>query len=139
MATRFLQNKFNEFADKDNFIDGFLEPLFNDLNTNRQNNNDLASPKVGSDIKIPFLNGGLFQLDEEDCSNIRLPQHLLGEVLDFFERYNFTIDENDPNDAQIGVDPEMLGRVFENLLEDNRTRAHSTHPRRLYSICARKV
>ena len=117
--TRFLQNKFNEFADRDNFIDGFLEPLFNDLNTNRQNNNDLASPEVGSDIKIPFLNGGLFQLDEEDCSNIRLPQHLLGDVLDFFERYNFTIDENDPNDAQIGVDPEMLGRVFENLLEDN--------------------
>lgn len=129
--TRFLQNKFNEFADKDNFIDGFLEPLFNDLNTNRQNNNDLASPKVGSDIKIPFLNGGLFQLDEEDCSNICLPQHLLGDVLDFFERYNFTIDENDPNDAQIGVDPEMLGRVFENLLEDNKDKGAFYTPKEI--------
>ena len=129
--TRFLQNKFNEFADKDNFIDGFLEPLFNDLNTNRQDNNDLASPKVGSDIKIPFLNGGLFQLDEEDCSNIRLPQHLLGDVLDFFERYNFTIDENDPNDAQIGVDPEMLGRVFENLLEDNKDKGAFYTPKEI--------
>ncbi len=129
--TRFLQNKFNEFADKDNFIDGFLEPLFNDLNTNRQNSNDLASPKVGSDIKIPFLNGGLFQLDEEDCSNIRLPQHLLGDVLDFFERYNFTIDENDPNDAQIGVDPEMLGRVFENLLEDNKDKGAFYTPKEI--------
>lgn len=129
--TRFLQNKFNEFSDKDNFIDGFLEPLFNDLNTNRQNNNDLASPKVGSDIKIPFLNGGLFQLDEEDCSNIRLPQHLLGNVLDFFERYNFTIDENDPNDAQIGVDPEMLGRVFENLLEDNKDKGAFYTPKEI--------
>ena len=129
--TRFLQNKFNKFADKDNFIDGFLEPLFNDLNTNRQNNNDLASPQVGSDIKIPFLNGGLFQLDEEDCSNIRLPQHLLGDVLDFFERYNFTIDENDPNDAQIGVDPEMLGRVFENLLEDNKDKGAFYTPKEI--------
>ena len=129
--TRFLQNKFNEFADKDNFIDGFLEPLFNDLNTNRQDNNDLASPKVGSDIKIPFLNGGLFQLDEEDCSNIRLPQHLLGDVLEFFERYNFTIDENDPNDAQIGVDPEMLGRVFENLLEDNKDKGAFYTPKEI--------
>ena len=129
--TRFLQNKFNEFADKDNFIDGFLEPLFNDLNTNRQNSNDLASPKVGSDIKIPFLNGGLFQLDEEDCSNIRLPQHLLGDVLDFFERYNFTIDENDPNDAQIGVDPEMLGRVFEILLEDNKDKGAFYTPKEI--------
>ena len=129
--TRFLQNKFNEFADKDNFIDGFLEPLFNDLNTNRQDNNDLASPKVGNGIKIPFLNGGLFQLDEEDCSNIRLPQHLLGDVLDFFERYNFTIDENDPNDAQIGVDPEMLGRVFENLLEDNKDKGAFYTPKEI--------
>ena len=129
--TRFLQNKFNEFADKDNFIDGFLEPLFNDLNTNRQNNNDLASPKVGNGIKVPFLNGGLFQLDEEDCSNIRLPQHLLGDVLDFFERYNFTIDENDPNDAQIGVDPEMLGRVFENLLEDNKDKGAFYTPKEI--------
>ena len=129
--TRFLQNKFNEFADKDNFIDGFLEPLFNDLNTNRQNNNDLASPKVGNGIKVPFLNGGLFQLDEEDCSNIRLPQHLLGDVLDFFERYNFTIDENDPNDAQIGVDPEMLGRVFENLLEDNKDKGTFYTPKEI--------
>ena len=129
--TRFLQNKFNEFADKDNFIDGFLEPLFNDLNTNRQSNNDLASPKVGNGIKIPFLNGGLFQLDEEDCSNIRLPQHLLGDVLDFFERYNFTIDENDPNDAQIGVDPEMLGRVFENLLEDNKDKGAFYTPKEI--------
>ena len=129
--TRFLQNKFNKFADKDNFIDGFLEPLFNDLNTNRQNNNDLASPKVGNDIKIPFLNGGLFQLDAEDCSNIRLPQPLLCDVLDFFERYNFTIDENDPKDAQIGVDPEMLGRVFENLLEDNKDKGAFYTPKEI--------
>ena len=129
--TRFLQNKFNEFADKDNFIDGFLEPLFNDLNTNRQDNNNLTSPQVGSGIKIPFLNGGLFQLDEEDCSNIRLPQHLLGDVLDFFERYNFTIDENDPNDAQIGVDPEILGRVFENLLEDNKDKGAFYTPKEI--------
>ena len=129
--TRFLQNKFNEFVDKDNFIDGFLEPLFNDLNTNRQENGDLASPKVGNGIKIPFLNGGLFQLDEEDCSSIRLPQHLLGDVLDFFERYNFTIDENDPNDAQVGVDPEMLGRVFENLLEDNKDKGAFYTPKEI--------
>ena len=129
--TRFLQNKFNEFADKDNFIDGFLEPLFNDLNTNRQESGDLASPKVGNGIKIPFLNGGLFQLDQEDCSSIRLPQHLLGDVLDSFERYNFTIDENDPNDAQVGVDPEMLGRVFENLLEDNKDKGAFYTPKEI--------
>lgn len=69
----FLQNKFREFADKDNFIDGFLEPLFNDLNTDRHEKGDRACETVGCDIKVPFLNGGLFHLDEEDCSDIRLP------------------------------------------------------------------
>lgn len=127
--SRFLQNKFKEFADKDNFIDGFLEPLFNDLNSNRVG--DKASPQVGKDIKIPFLNGGLFQLDEEDCADVRLPHELLGALLDFFEQYNFTIDENDPNDAQIGVDPEMLGRVFENLLEDNKDKGAFYTPKEI--------
>ena len=133
---RFLQNKFNEFADKDNFIDGFLEPLFNDLNSNRVG--DKASPQVGKDIKIPFLNGGLFQLDEEDCADVRLPHELLGALLDFYEQYNFTIDENDPNDAQIGVDPEMLGRVFENLLEDNKDKGAFYTPKEIVQYMCRE-
>ena len=41
-------------------------------------------------------------------------------MLDFFGQYNFTIDENDPDDHEIGIDPEMLGHIFENLLEDNK-------------------
>jgi len=134
--SRFLQNKFKEFADKDNFIDGFLEPLFNDLNSNRVG--DKASLQVGKDIKIPFLNGGLFQLEEEDCADVRLPQELLGALLDFFEQYNFTIDENDPNDAQIGVDPEMLGRVFENLLEDNKDKGAFYTPKEIVQYMCRE-
>jgi type I restriction-modification system DNA methylase subunit len=133
---RFLQNKFNEFTDKDNFIDGCLEPLFNDLNSNRVG--DKASPQVGKNIKIPFLNGGLFQLDEEDCADVRLPHELLGALLDFFEQYNFTIDENDPNDAQIGVDPEMLGRVFENLLEDNKDKGAFYTPKEIVQYMCRE-
>ena len=52
-------------------------------------------------------------------------------MLNFFERYNFTIDENDPNDAQVGVDPEMLGRVFENLLEDNKDKGAFYTPKEI--------
>ena len=133
---RFLQNKFKEFEDKDNFIDGFLEPLFNDLNTERTD--DIASPAVGKNIKIPYLNGGLFQLDEEDCTDVRLPQEYLGGLLDFFEQYNFTIDENDPNDAQVGVDPEMLGRVFENLLEDNKDKGAFYTPKEIVQYMCRE-
>ena len=48
------------------------------------------------------------------------------EMLFFFSCYNFTIDENAPNDAELGVDPEMLGRIFENLLEDNKDKGAKT-------------
>lgn len=41
-------------------------------------------------------------------------------LFEFFERYNFTIDENGSDEAVVGIDPEMLGKIFENLLEDNK-------------------
>jgi len=37
-------------------------------------------------------------------------------LLDILSSFNFTIDENSPDDADIALDPELLGRVFENLL-----------------------
>ena len=36
--------------------------------------------------------------------------------MEILSSYNFTIDENDPNDADVALDPELLGKVFENLL-----------------------
>lgn len=59
--------------------------------------------------------------------------------MDFFAIYNFTIDENDPEDSEVGIDPEMLGHIFENLLEDNKDKGHSILPRRLYNICVARV
>ena len=35
-----------------------------------------------------------------------------------FEEYNFTIDENTSIDTELSIDPEMLGRIFENLLAE---------------------
>ena len=115
----FLQHLYDNTTCKDTFVDDVLEPLFNDLNTKR--NDDLVSnPLVGVNIKVPYLNGGLFERDDYDKTAFPLPGRFIKGILDFFAEYNFTIDENDPNDAQVGVDPEMLGRIFENLLEDNK-------------------
>ena len=87
----------------------------------------------GNTLYIPFLNGGLFERDETDQNTASLP--LLGELfsnpedtespntrgfLDFLSAYNFTIHEDSPGDHTIAVDPEMLGHIFENLLEDNK-------------------
>ena len=112
----FIQNLFAECEDKDHFVDNVLEVLFNDLNTEREGN---LSPLTShhSPLKIPYLNGGLFERDATDETEFPLPAKYMQSLLDFFASYNFTIDENDPDDAEVGVDPEMLGRIFENLLE----------------------
>lgn len=52
-------------------------------------------------------------------------------LFQFFSEYNFTIDENDPNDAEVGVDPEMLGKIFENLLEDNKDKGAFYTPKEI--------
>lgn len=58
-------------------------------------------------------------------------------LFDFFDSYNFTIDENDPNDAEVGVDPEMLGKIFENLWRITRTREPSIPQRKSFVTCVR--
>lgn len=37
-------------------------------------------------------------------------------IIDIFKRYNFTVEENMPFDKDVSLDPELLGKVFENLL-----------------------
>ena len=144
----FVQNLFANTTRKNTFIDEVLEPLFNDINTKRKN--DLASDwsnfyllpyggrSGGGLIKVPYLNGGLFEHDDYDKTNFPLPAKYMKSLLDFFASYNFTIDENDPDDAEIGVDPEMLGRIFENLLEDNKDKGAFYTPKEIVQYMCRE-
>ena len=134
----FIQNLFAQTADKDHFIDNVLEVLFNDLNTEREG--DLATPSLGGGRGrlIPYLNGGLFERDATDETEFPLPAKYMQSLLDFFASYNFTIDENDPDDAEVGVDPEMLGRIFENLLEDNKDKGAFYTPKEIVSYMCRE-
>ena len=133
----FVQNLFANTTNKDSFVDDVLEPLFNDINTKRTG--DLSScPNVGVGIKIPYLNGGLFEKDSHDNISFPLPAKFMKSMLDFFASYNFTIDENDPDDAEIGVDPEMLGRIFENLLEDNKDKGAFYTPKEIVQYMCRE-
>lgn len=133
----FVQNLFAKTNDKDTFVDEVLEPLFNDLNTKRSGD-ITSSPNIGNGIKIPYLNGGLFEEDEFDKTRFPLPSKYMKDMLDFFASYNFTIDENDPDDAEIGVDPEMLGRIFENLLEDNKDKGAFYTPKEIVQYMCRE-
>ncbi len=138
--TEFIQNLFAQTADKDHFVDNVLEVLFNDLNTEREG--DLATPSLwegqGEAIMVPYLNGGLFEREAADETNFPLPADKMKKMLDFFASYNFTIDENDPDDAEVGVDPEMLGRIFENLLEDNKDKGAFYTPKEIVTYMCRE-
>lgn len=132
----FVQNLFANTTRKNTFVDDVLEPLFNDINTRRTN--DIANAALGAGIKVPYLNGGLFEHDDYDKTTFPLPAKYMKSLLDFFASYNFTIDENDPDDAEIGVDPEMLGRIFENLLEDNKDKGAFYTPKEIVQYMCRE-
>lgn len=113
----FLRKLFNkEMVDYDNFFNDILEPLFYEA---------LATPRDDDyyrhfDCKIPFLNGGLFEpINEYDwvTTEITLKNKIFEDILDVFDLYNFTIKEDEPLEKEVAVDPEMLGKVFENLLD----------------------
>lgn len=126
----FIQNLFAQTKDKDHFIDNVLEALFNDLNSEDE--------KQLPQYRTPYLNGGLFERDAQDETNFPLRGKYMKQMLDFFSSYNFTIDENDPDDAEVGVDPEMLGRIFENLLEDNKDKGAFYTPKEIVSYMCRE-
>ena len=169
----YLQHLFETSQYKYDFLDRVLEPFFYTvLNTEQPNrkqafddhNRNLKSSEVEWDVNlldqwndIPFLNGGLFERDENDIVRSQFPSQFFKNengydenfvnkipakdkgytwdnipgIFDLFAQYNFTIDENDPNEAEVGIDPEMLGKIFENLLEDNKEKGAFYTPKEI--------
>lgn len=125
----FMRRLFDEAVKKDaNFFDDYLEPLFYDaLNVNRGEQG--YDPALH--CRIPFLSGGLFEpIDGYDWkhNNFGIPNEIFSNrlndkdrsadgILDIFDRYNFTMSEDEPMEREVAIDPEMLGKVFENLLD----------------------
>lgn len=116
-----------------NIFNDVLEPLFYDtLATDR--GHEAWCDRF--QCRIPFLNGGLFEpIGDYDWRkiDIALPNKLFTNserdektgdigtgILDVFDRYNFTVNEAEPLEKEVAIDPEMLGKVFENLIEENR-------------------
>ena len=132
--------KANE-SQKENFLDEILEGLFAEgLDRDRSAQGDLYDTKVEGfrNCRIPYLNGGLFERDILDKKPSHFPASYFDGLLTMLSQYNFTIDENDPNDAEVGVDPEMLGRIFENLLEDNKDKGAFYTPKEIVQYMCRE-
>lgn len=135
---QYMHDLFYNSDKKDNFLDGVLEPLFFEvLNTDKPYRTEAAKALPGSE-NIPYLNGGLFARDEIDERTCIFKEEDFERLFDFLDSYNFTIDENDTDDAEIGIDPEMLGRIFENLLEDNKDKGAFYTPKEIVDYMCRE-
>lgn len=124
---RFLRTLFEKCEKENkNFFNDYLEYLFYDA-LNRENRGSVDSSYYQRfECKIPFLNGGLFDSDYDwDKTEIVVPNGLFSNkknnssegtgILDVFDLYNFTVNEDEPLEKEVAIDPEMLGEVFEKL------------------------
>ncbi|MEW6126917.1 MAG: TaqI-like C-terminal specificity domain-containing protein [Acidobacteriota bacterium] len=98
---------------------------------------------------VPYLNGGLFDAEEDETSlskenilqagNVEISNQAFAQILDLFERYNFTVTESTPLDVQVAVDPEMLGKVFEELVTGRHESGSYYTPRPIVSFMCREA
>ncbi|MDR2266325.1 MAG: Eco57I restriction-modification methylase domain-containing protein [Christensenellaceae bacterium] len=112
------------------YYHGVLEPLFFEiLNTKCSVRKDkFATDEIYR--LIPYLNGGLFMPHIDDhytynsklqCGNdniVLIPDEWFKNLFEVLLGYNFTVDENTSCDVELSIDPEMLGRIFENLIAE---------------------
>ena len=139
-SKNFLRELFEKkHSDYKNFFNDILEPLFYEALQVERGAYEYYSR---FDCRIPFLNGGLFDpIGDYDWVNtdILLPNALFSNkektkegdigngILDIFDRYNFTVKEDEPLEKEVAIDPEMLGKVFENLLEIKDRKSKGTY------------
>lgn len=154
---KFMLHLLQNTNHKDDFLDRVLEPLFfavlnthskerllkiekhNAIIAGNKNKVEWDVAQIEAWSSIPYLNGGLFEEDHADGCRCIFPYEYFNALFDFFSQYNFTVDENDPSDAEVGVDPEMLSKIFESLLEDNKDKGAFYTPKEIVSYMCRSA
>jgi hypothetical protein len=122
----YLYDLFRKSKNKDDFYARELVSLF----FTRLNNED--SENKAREERFPYLNGGLFD-DSHDrkYNKLFLPEEIFERLFTTFNNYNFTVYEDAPDEHTVAVDPEMLGHIFENLLEDNKDKGAFYTPKEI--------
>lgn len=144
----FIKQLFEKAGGNDTFYSNWLTVLFFDTLNKERLNDDFVMPD-GKTVKVPFLNGGLFEKEDYDqfiltfksvlfhnpeFEDTILTEKNIGKArgfFDFLDSFNFTIYEDSPDDHTVAVDPEMLGHIFENLLEDNKDKGAFYTPKEI--------
>jgi len=102
----------------DSFFKNWLSVLFFEAFNNHFSPRQYFSKETNTALQLaPYLNGGLFEGNELDEKySLEISDKLFRKAFEFFERYNFTISEDSPLDQEVAVDPEMIGKVYESLV-----------------------
>ncbi len=96
-----------------------------------------TEPLIG---EVQFLNGGLFEQGALDNHGVTVPDDAVEAVLtELFDRFNFTVMESTPFDIEVAVDPEMLGKVFEELVTGRHESGSYYTPRPVVSFMCREA
>jgi type I restriction-modification system DNA methylase subunit len=130
-------------ADGDTFYNTRLKPLFFSALNNPQQRNLMAMNQGGLLRELigdaPYLNGGLFEQGADDA-NAHVPDDALAPMIeDLLYRYNFTITESTPLEIEVAVDPEMLGKVFEELVTGRHESGSYYTPRPVVAFMCREA
>lgn len=111
---------------KNLFYSDYLVPLF------FETLNDPNSENEDREFRYPYLNGGLFDKTQDfQYDKLALPPAIFDKLFENFNTFNFTVYEDAPDEHTIAVDPEMLGHIFENLLEDNKDKGAFYTPKEI--------
>ena len=138
-----LWDDYGSLAGNTSFYLARRKPLFfaglnNPQSRNLMHDNPVMYRTIGD---IPFLNGGLFEKTDLDRrEGITVPDETIEQILiGLFDRFNFTVMESTPFDVEVVVDPEMLGKVFEELVTGRHDSGSYYTPRPVVSFMCREA
>ncbi|MCC6444120.1 MAG: Eco57I restriction-modification methylase domain-containing protein [Armatimonadetes bacterium] len=138
----YLAALWNDHKENDSFYEHHMIPLFfqglnNPQAARLQDEDPDLFDRIGS---VPFLNGGLFEQMPDDCRGECVPDDVFDAVInDLFLKFNFTVTESTPLDIEVAVDPEMLGKVFEELVTGRHESGSYYTPKPIVSFMCREA
>lgn len=119
-----LTRQFQANLVRGSYYQRILEPLFYEALARPRGERPPEWERPG----IPFLNGGLFERHYGAVS-LPLPDGVFSSdegLLGFLDGWTFTVSEEAADESEVAVDPEMLGKVFENLISEDELRREGT-------------
>ena len=122
------------------YKDRLLRLFYDGLNTPLEERTDPALKElIGT---VPFLNGGLFEKDSFHEDSVEIPDHIFNQIVGnggLFNCYNFTTMESTAQDEEVAVDPEMLGKLFEETVNKKSAKGAFYTPRPVVSFMCRRA